>query len=111
MDGNLAPGQFYGLFNYCQHKIGTPKRVVSEKKKKKKKGHLLIRSGFGVIHRPKNAKISAITQVLTFFFFWRSPLFFEIFTVVQYLILYTNSIGTTGLLFIDRVAPIGATSV
>ena len=38
-------------------------------KKKKKKGHHLIRSGFGDIHRPKNAKISAITQVLTFFFF------------------------------------------
>ena len=63
MDGNLAPGQIYGLFNYCQYKIGTPKGVVS---KKKKKGHLLIRSGFGVIHRPKNAKISEITQVLTF---------------------------------------------
>ena len=28
---------------------------------KKKKGHHLIRSGFGVIHRPKNAKIPAIT--------------------------------------------------
>ena len=43
--------------------------------KKKKKGHLLIHSGFGVIHRLKNAKISAITQVLTFFFFfWRPPL-------------------------------------
>ena len=40
-----------------------------------KKGHLLIRSGFGVVHRPKNAKISAITQVLSFFFFfWRPPL-------------------------------------
>ena len=37
---------------------------------KKKKGHLLIRSGFGVIHRPKHAKISAITQVVTFFFFF-----------------------------------------
>ena len=34
----------------------------------KKKGHLLIRSGFRVIHRPRNAKISAIPQVLTFFF-------------------------------------------
>ena len=72
MDGNLAPGEIYGLFNYCQYKIGTPKGVVS---KKKKKGHLLIRSGFGVIQRPKNAKISAITHVLTFFFFfWRPPL-------------------------------------
>ena len=37
---------------------------------KKNKGHLLIRSGFAVIHRPKNAKISAITQVLTFSFFF-----------------------------------------
>ena len=36
----------------------------------KKKGHLSIRSGFGVIHRPQHAKISAITQVLTFFFFF-----------------------------------------
>ena len=67
MDGNLAPGQFYGLFNYCQYKIGTLKGVVS---KKKIKGHLLIRSGFGVIHRPKHAKVSAITQVLTFSFFF-----------------------------------------
>ena len=67
MDGNLAPGQIYGLLSYCQHKIGTPKGVVS---KKKKKGQLLTRSGFGVIHRPKSAKISAITQVLTFFFFF-----------------------------------------
>ena len=37
---------------------------------KKKKGYLSIRSGFGVIHRPKNAKISAITHVLTFSFFF-----------------------------------------
>ena len=66
MDGNLAPGQIYGLFNYCQNKIGTPKGVVS--KKKKKKGHLQIRSGFGVVHRPKDAKISASTQVLPFLF-------------------------------------------
>ena len=65
MDGNFAPGQIYGLFNYCQYKIGTPKEVVS-----KKKGLISIRSGFGVIHRPQNAKISAITQVLTFFFFF-----------------------------------------
>ena len=65
MDGNLAPGQIYGLFNYCQYKISTPKGMVS----KKKKSHVLIRSGFGVIDRPKDAKISAITQVLTFFFF------------------------------------------
>ena len=68
MDGNHAPGQIYGLFNCCQYKIGTPEGVVSEKKKKKK-GHLLIRSEFGVIHRPRNAIITAaIPQVLTFFF-------------------------------------------
>ena len=72
MDGNRAAGQIYGLFNYCQYKIGMPKGVVS--KKKKKKGHPVIRSGFGVIHRPKNAKISANTQVLTFFFFLETPL-------------------------------------
>ena len=39
-------------------------------KKKKKGGQLLIRSEFGVIHRPRNAIISAIPQVLTFFFFF-----------------------------------------
>ena len=39
-------------------------------KKKKKKGHPLICSEFGVSHRPRNAIISAIPQVLTFFFFW-----------------------------------------
>ena len=49
-----------------------------QKKKKKKIGHPLIRSGFGVIHRPKIAKISAITLVL---FFLGPALFFEIFTV------------------------------
>ena len=57
MDGNLAAGQSDGHFNYCQHKIGTPKGVVS----KKKKGHHFIRSEFGVIHRPKNAKFPAIS--------------------------------------------------
>ena len=46
--------------------IVNTKAVIS---KKKKKGHHLIRSGFGVIHRPQNAKISAVTQVLTVFFF------------------------------------------
>ena len=39
----------------------------------KKKGHLLIRSEFGVSHRPRNTIISAIAQVLTFFFL-RPPL-------------------------------------
>ena len=65
MDGSLAPGQIYGLFNYCQYKIGTPKGVVS---KKKKKGHHLMRSGFGVIHRPKNAQMSASADLFFFFF-------------------------------------------
>ena len=36
----------------------------------KKKGLISIRSGFGVIHRPNSAKISAITQMLTFLFFF-----------------------------------------
>ena len=55
-----------GFSTYCQYKIGTPKGVVT----KKKKGLISIRSGFGAIHKPNIAKISAITQVLTFFFFF-----------------------------------------
>ena len=43
-------------------------------KKEKKKGHHMIRSGFGAIHRPNIAKVSAITQVLTFFFLETTPL-------------------------------------
>ena len=46
-----------------------------------KKGHYLMRSGFGVIHRPKNAQISAIAQVLTFFFFGDHPFGFAGFSI------------------------------
>ena len=100
---------------------------------KKKKGLISIRSGFGAIHRPNSAKISAITQMLIFFFFfflettplglpdfwsksrdkpWKSRTYGNpIHRWHQYLILCTNSITTTGLFFIDRVVPIGATFV
>ena len=68
----LHQAKFMGLSTIVNTKSARPKGWSP--KRKKKKGHLLIRSGFGVDHRPKNAKISAITQVLTFFFFWRPPL-------------------------------------
>ena len=59
----LHQAKFMGFSTIVNTKSARPKGWSP---KKKKKGHLLIRSGFGVIHRPKNAKISEITQVLTF---------------------------------------------
>ena len=76
MDGNLAPGQIYGLLNYCQHKIGTPKGVVSKKKKR-----VITRFAAGLVSIRKIAKISAITQVLTFFFFGDPPLFRDFYSL------------------------------
>ena len=50
--------------------VNTKSARSKEWSPKKKKGLISIRSGFGVIHRPNSAKISAITRVLTFFFFF-----------------------------------------
>ena len=117
-----------GFSSIVNTKSARPKGGLQNKKK----GLISIRSGFGAIHRPNSAKISAITQVLTFFFFFleTTPLGLQDFRSKsrdkpgkggtygnpihrwhQYLILCTNSITTTGVFFIDRVAPIGATSV
>ena len=62
----LHQAKFMGFSTIVNTKSARPKGWSP----KKKKGHLSIRSGFAVIHRPKNAKVSAITQVLTLFFFF-----------------------------------------
>ena len=67
----LQQAKVMGFSTIVNTKSARPK---GWSQKKKKKGHHLIRSGFGDIYRPKNAKISAITQVLTFFFFFWRPL-------------------------------------
>ena len=61
----LHQAKFMGFSTIVNTKSARPKGWSP----KKKKGLISIRSGFGVIHRPKHAKISAITLVLTFFFF------------------------------------------
>ena len=62
----LHQAKFMGFSSIVNTKSARPKGWSP----KQKKGLILIRSGFGAIHRPNSAKISAITQVLTFFFFF-----------------------------------------
>ena len=64
---NLWAFQLLSIQNRHAQRDGLQK---NKNKKIKKKGHLLIRSEFGVSHRPRNAIISAIPQMLTFFFFF-----------------------------------------
>ena len=64
----LHQAKFMGFSTIVNTKSARPKGWSP------KKGLISIRSGFGVIHRPKHAKISAITQVLTFFFFLETTL-------------------------------------
>ena len=64
----LHQAKFMGLSTIVNTKSARPKGWSP-----KKKGHLLIRSGFGVVHRPKNAKI--------FFFFGDHPFGFAGFSI------------------------------
>ena len=54
---------------------------------KKKKGHLMIRSGFGGIHRPKNAKNfcnhTGADLSFFFFFFGNHPFGFAGLSMIQ----------------------------